>query len=666
MYTTIYIIGLENNKFYVGRTNIPKQRILDHFNENGSEWTKLHKPIRVISQIKGDNIDEEKYTLLSMKKYGIDNVRGGAFCKLTLTQPEITVINQILLSIDDKCYKCGLFGHFVKDCNMNLVKSPTFKIIGENQIQTDDKSEENEQFQTDNQSEENDNPQRYDAFRNDNLLPLIEASYSASHNDVAVLFYKLNKNILKCAKEEPHVIWYILTDGIWVRLEGQSKIKLMINKMIALYKSHRTTLSIKSNDDTLTDCEKDRIDLSIIKIDKLITKLKHRPFINDIISQSIQYFKEDGFIEKLDVNPNILCFGKDLFDLKKCKWRETLPTDYCSLKCGVTKDEINDEFVEFLNQIFLDIFTTEERRQYMLNQFSMFLNGNNIEQLFYIWLGAGANGKSLIQDYFMAALGDYFCDLPTSLITQKESKATDANPELCRARGRRICFFSEPEEGTKANNSILKKWSGGERISCRALYENSSTYNVLFKIIILCNTKFELQDIQDDSVTRRVVYTNFKTKFDYEPKFDFQKLRVDEYKTTEYVNKVKGSFMYILLSNYKKLKDVNFKFAMPKDMIDDRNEFMDSNNETRVFLKSEYIKTNNEKDYITAKDMYANFKSYLKNNDIKINIKERDFKIRIMKDIPYKERIKPIISGKQTTVNSVFLYIKLKSEEEED
>ena len=78
----IYVIELENNKFYVGRSNIPKQRILNHFKENGSEWTKLYKPIKVLSQIKGDNIDEEKYTLLYMKKYGIDNVRGGAFCKL--------------------------------------------------------------------------------------------------------------------------------------------------------------------------------------------------------------------------------------------------------------------------------------------------------------------------------------------------------------------------------------------------------------------------------------------------------------------------------------------------------------------------------------------------------------------------------------------------------
>jgi predicted GIY-YIG superfamily endonuclease len=655
---TIYTIELENSKFYIGRSNIPKQRILNHFKENGSEWTKLYKPIKIISQIKGDNIDEEKYTLLAMKKYGIDNVRGGAFCKLNLTSPEIIVIKQILLSIDDKCYKCGLSGHFIKDCNMESVKISINRIIG------DELSEENGS-NIDNQLEENDSPEKYDIFKNKNLLHLIEASYSASHNDVALLFYKLNKNILKCAKEEPRIIWYILVDGVWIRLEGQSKIKLMINKMIILYKNHRTSLSIKSNDDTISDCEKDRIDLSIIKIDKLISKLKHRPFITEIISQSIQYFKEDNFIEKLDVNPNILCFGKYLFDLKKCDWRETLPTDCCSLKCGITKDEINDEYVEFLNQIFLDIFTTEERRQYMLNQFSMFLNGNNTEQLFYIWLGAGANGKSLIQDYFMAAFGDYFCDLPTSLITQKEGKATDANPELCRGRGRRVAFFSEPEEGTKANNSILKKWSGGERISCRALYENSSTYNVLFKIIILCNTKFELQDIQDDSVTRRVVYTNFKTKFDYDPKFEFQKLRVDEYKTTEYINKIKGSFMFMLLSNYTKLKNVNFKFLMPKDMIDDRDEFMDNNNETKVFIKSEYIKTNSEKDYVTAKDMYANFKCYLKNNDIKMNIKERDFKNRIMKDIPYKDRIKPVISGKQTTINSVFLYIKLKSDEEE-
>ena len=34
------MIQLEKNKFYVGKTNNPNFRIDQHFNNEGSEWTK--------------------------------------------------------------------------------------------------------------------------------------------------------------------------------------------------------------------------------------------------------------------------------------------------------------------------------------------------------------------------------------------------------------------------------------------------------------------------------------------------------------------------------------------------------------------------------------------------------------------------------------------------
>lgn len=116
MSTTIYTIELQNNKYYVGRSSVPKQRILQHFHEEGSKYTKLYKPLKVLSQVKGDAFDEEKYTLLCMEKYGIDNVRGGSYCNLKLTQYDKDKALQTIRSISDKCYKCGKKGHFAKDC----------------------------------------------------------------------------------------------------------------------------------------------------------------------------------------------------------------------------------------------------------------------------------------------------------------------------------------------------------------------------------------------------------------------------------------------------------------------------------------------------------------------------------------------------------------------
>ena len=116
----IYILKLENEKYYIGRTSNPKIRLENHFNNSGSEWTKKYKPISVIKVIPDcDNYDEDKYTKIYMDKYGIDNVRGGSYSTIYLDTSTRNHLIKISNSTNDRCYKCGEKGHFIKDCHMN-------------------------------------------------------------------------------------------------------------------------------------------------------------------------------------------------------------------------------------------------------------------------------------------------------------------------------------------------------------------------------------------------------------------------------------------------------------------------------------------------------------------------------------------------------------------
>jgi hypothetical protein len=120
---TIYTLELENNKYYVGKSKLPKQRILKHFSDSNCEWTKRNKPISVLSQLIGDEFDEEKYTLLAMDKHGIENVRGGSYCMVKLSQNDYNKALQTIRSLTDKCYHCGGKGHFSKNCKINIVNN---------------------------------------------------------------------------------------------------------------------------------------------------------------------------------------------------------------------------------------------------------------------------------------------------------------------------------------------------------------------------------------------------------------------------------------------------------------------------------------------------------------------------------------------------------------
>jgi len=113
----IYILELEQNKYYIGKTTNIAFRLKDHFESNGAAWTRKYKPIQVESIIADcDDYDEDKYTLKYMEKYGINNVRGGSFCEIKLSDANIITLNQIMNSVTDKCYICGDNGHFANEC----------------------------------------------------------------------------------------------------------------------------------------------------------------------------------------------------------------------------------------------------------------------------------------------------------------------------------------------------------------------------------------------------------------------------------------------------------------------------------------------------------------------------------------------------------------------
>jgi len=112
----IYILELENNKYYVGKTTNPTFRLDQHFNNYGSQWTKKYKPIKVLElKPNCDEYDEDKYTKMYMDKFGIDNVRGGSYVQIKLDKTTIENLTKMNRGTFDKCFLCGEKGHFANE-----------------------------------------------------------------------------------------------------------------------------------------------------------------------------------------------------------------------------------------------------------------------------------------------------------------------------------------------------------------------------------------------------------------------------------------------------------------------------------------------------------------------------------------------------------------------
>jgi predicted GIY-YIG superfamily endonuclease len=86
----IYVLRLEEGKYYVGQSTDPERRFQEHLaGIKGSEWTKKYPPIEILKRVNTKLKDpwealklENRATIARVKEYGWQNVRGGEFTSL--------------------------------------------------------------------------------------------------------------------------------------------------------------------------------------------------------------------------------------------------------------------------------------------------------------------------------------------------------------------------------------------------------------------------------------------------------------------------------------------------------------------------------------------------------------------------------------------------------
>ena len=115
--TNIYILRLEGGKYYVGKSSNVVERFQQHLSGSGSAWTKKYKPVQLLRTITNASpFEEDRYVKEYMSKFGIDNVRGGAYVEVELSEFHTEALKMELWAATDKCTTCGRAGHWAKDC----------------------------------------------------------------------------------------------------------------------------------------------------------------------------------------------------------------------------------------------------------------------------------------------------------------------------------------------------------------------------------------------------------------------------------------------------------------------------------------------------------------------------------------------------------------------
>ncbi|MBO9457343.1 hypothetical protein J7376_19260 [Paracoccus sp. R12_1] len=161
-------------------------------------------------------------------------------------------------------------------------------------------------------------------------------------------------------------------------------------------------------------------------------------------------------------------------------------------------------FDEFLRQIQPNI----EVRQFLQRWFGLSMSGIPVQKLAFFH-GSGANGKSVLVDIVSRIMGDYSATAKIESLTGKNKKSgSDSQPDLIPLIGARSVRTSEPEEGERLQEALVKALTGGEPMMIRDLFSGMIEFQPYFKLTISGN---HLPDIRggDDGIWRRVMLVKF-------------------------------------------------------------------------------------------------------------------------------------------------------------
>ena len=177
--------------------------------------------------------------------------------------------------------------------------------------------------------------------------------------------------------------------------------------------------------------------------------------------------------------------------------------DLISRMCAVDYDPqaTCPKFLAFLEFVQPD----PEIRAFLQRFLGYSLTGLTSEQVLLLNIGEGQNGKSTLYDLVAKIVGNYGASINfESLARDERKRGGEPTPDIARLPGVRFLKTSEPDEGVRLAEAMIKQITGGEAITARHLNKGFFEFYPVFKLIISGNHKPNIRG-QDFGIWRRVL-----------------------------------------------------------------------------------------------------------------------------------------------------------------
>jgi P4 family phage/plasmid primase-like protien len=327
-----------------------------------------------------------------------------------------------------------------------------------------------------------------------------------NHSTVAKIFY----DGFHWKYQYSNANWYRLSKGgIYQLLIKDSEV--LIAKEI--YNYMKTVIMDVA--ETTTDNDK------LKKLWTALGKVESYSFKVGCVAESKSKFINENLYKELDIKDHLIGFNNGLYDLQLGEFRIGTVEDKISMNVGYDySPDYDEKDYKFIEDTIEGYFKDADTARWFKKHLGSLLEGGNIEEYGYFWVGNGRNGKGTLDTMLINTLGDYYYKVNNEFFTAAKQTNGGAEPEILSMKHKRLCMTHEPEGSTKYLTSKFKTNTGNDIISARAMRsDHVEQFMPSHKTIIQTNHLPEFTDI-DEGLLQRLVVIKFPFKFcdgdDYE------------------------------------------------------------------------------------------------------------------------------------------------------
>lgn len=243
---------------------------------------------------------------------------------------------------------------------------------------------------------------------------------------------------------------------------------------------------------------------------------ENRSGLSNMIDMAKTRSKMKIKIKELDLNKHYFNVRNGTINLKTGNTQAHDKLDYITRLCDIEYNkcaEMPKDYADFLDITFCS--DTEDDKKEMIaflqRAIGYSLTGESGQYLFILH-GGGKNNKSTFYLIFqkMLGIGEYADQVQPDTFLVKMNRDDKRNDlaALCKVR---FVVTSEPHEGARLDEGIVKQITGGDPIKCRFLRQEFFTYYPEFKPWYVSNHKPRITGT-DNGIRSRILYIEFKVK----------------------------------------------------------------------------------------------------------------------------------------------------------